>query len=181
MGNLHAKRTISKTRRKTRCGWSSWLNFTVSNKDTCRDIDQIKADLLSPKHLEEWKKTKASEDLPALGQHYCTECAKWFETQTSLEDHQKGKPHKRRYAPLLTDRTPKMTSGSLLTVSPGLSSCVRNHIRREKRKLRSVSYGPRRMARLPIPQADASKTCMPFGLAPIVTGPRKGPGVALWR
>lgn len=67
----------------------STLNIT-------RDLDQIKADLLSPKHLAEWKDTKAAEDLPGLGQHYCVECAKWFETETSLDEHTKGKPHKRR-------------------------------------------------------------------------------------
>jgi len=72
------KRTITKIRRRT------------------RDIDQIKADLLSPKHLAQWKETKAAEDLPALGHFYCTECAKWFESETNLIAHRKGKPHRRR-------------------------------------------------------------------------------------
>ncbi|KAI4592478.1 Bud site selection protein 20 [Pestalotiopsis sp. 9143b] len=72
------KRTLTKTRRKT------------------RDLDQIKADLLSPKHLSQWKDTKTSEDLPGLGKWYCTECAKWFEGEASLVLHQKGKPHRRR-------------------------------------------------------------------------------------
>ncbi|KAL1852030.1 hypothetical protein VTK73DRAFT_9313 [Phialemonium thermophilum] len=72
------KRTKTKTRRRT------------------RDIDQIKADLLSPRHLQLWKETKASEDLPGLGKHYCVECAKWFETEASLVVHRRGKPHKRR-------------------------------------------------------------------------------------
>ncbi|KAI5460262.1 hypothetical protein BGZ63DRAFT_404742 [Mariannaea sp. PMI_226] len=72
------KRTITKTRRKT------------------RDVDQIKADLLSPKHLAQWQDTKAAEDLPGLGRHYCTECAKWFETESTLVAHRKAKPHKRR-------------------------------------------------------------------------------------
>lgn len=73
-----AHRTITKTRRKT------------------RDLDQIKADLLSPKHLRQYKETRATEDLPALGQHYCIECAKWFDTETNLVSHRKGKPHRRR-------------------------------------------------------------------------------------
>ncbi|KAG7105016.1 Zinc finger protein bud20 like [Verticillium longisporum] len=73
-----AHRTITKTRRKT------------------RDLDQIKADLLSPQHLRQYKETKATEDLPALGQHYCIECAKWFDTETNLVSHRKGKPHRRR-------------------------------------------------------------------------------------
>ena len=62
-----------------------------------RDVDQIKADLLSPKHLAQWKDTKTAEDLPGLGKHYCVECAKWFETETAFDEHTKGKPHKRRY------------------------------------------------------------------------------------
>ncbi|KAI0002373.1 hypothetical protein F4779DRAFT_131376 [Xylariaceae sp. FL0662B] len=72
------KRTLTKTRRKT------------------RDLDQIKADLLSPKHLAQFKDTKTTEDLPGLGKWYCTECAKWFESEVSLVLHGKGKPHKRR-------------------------------------------------------------------------------------
>ncbi len=60
------------------------------------DVDQVKADLLSPRHLQLFKETKAAEDLPGLGRHYCVECAKWFETESSLVLHGKGKPHKRR-------------------------------------------------------------------------------------
>lgn len=72
------KRTLTKTRRYR------------------RDIDQIKADLTSPKHLKQYKDTKAPEDLPGLGRHYCNECAKWFDTETTLVVHRRGKPHKRR-------------------------------------------------------------------------------------
>ncbi|KAI1501557.1 zinc finger-containing protein [Biscogniauxia marginata] len=72
------KRTLTKTRRKT------------------RDVDQIKADLLSPRHLALFKETKATEDLPGLGKWYCTECAKWFEGEATLVVHRRGKPHKRR-------------------------------------------------------------------------------------
>lgn len=77
------KRTITKTRRKT------------------RDVDQVKADLLSPKHLKQFMETKAAEDLPGLGRHYCTECAKWFETDATLVSHRRGKPHKRRFVAVL--------------------------------------------------------------------------------
>lgn len=72
------KRTLTKTRRKT------------------RDIDQIKADLRSPKHLAQFKESKAPEDLPGLGKWYCTECAKWYESEQGFVVHLKGKPHKRR-------------------------------------------------------------------------------------
>lgn len=54
------------------------------------------ADLASKKHLQQYQGSKAPEDLPALGQHYCVECAKWFESETNLGKHAKGKPHKRR-------------------------------------------------------------------------------------
>jgi len=72
------KRTLTKTRRKL------------------RDLDQIHADIRSPKHLTQYKDTKAVEDLPALGRNYCVECAKWFESETNLNAHRRGKVHKRR-------------------------------------------------------------------------------------
>lgn len=75
----------------------------VTNKKTrtktrrhLRDLDQIKSDMLSPKHLEQYKATKASEDLPGLGQYYCVECANWFESDNAIITHLKGKNHKRR-------------------------------------------------------------------------------------
>ncbi|RDW73888.1 putative BUD20 [Coleophoma crateriformis] len=61
-----------------------------------RDLDQVHADLRSPKHLEQFKSLKPAEDLPGLGQFYCIECAKWFEAENSLVTHRKGKTHKRR-------------------------------------------------------------------------------------
>ncbi|GAP85226.1 putative zinc finger protein [Rosellinia necatrix] len=72
------KRTLTKTRRKT------------------RDLDQIKSDLLSPKHLSQYKDVKSKEDLPGLGEWYCVECAKWYDTEANMVLHLKGKPHKRR-------------------------------------------------------------------------------------
>ncbi|KAI1435873.1 zinc finger protein [Xylaria sp. CBS 124048] len=61
------KRTLTKTRRKT------------------RDLDQIKADLLSAKHLSQYHDTKSKEDLPGLGRWYCVECAKWYDTEVNLQ------------------------------------------------------------------------------------------------
>lgn len=60
------------------------------------DYDQVKADIASPRHLERYKETKAAEDLPGLGEFYCTECAKWFEGEHNLTAHRRGKNHKRR-------------------------------------------------------------------------------------
>ncbi|TQW09554.1 zinc finger containing protein [Cordyceps javanica] len=70
-----SKRTVTKTRRKT------------------RDLDQIKADLASAKHLGRFKEAKATDELPGLGQNYCIECAKWFDTNSALLAHTRGKPH----------------------------------------------------------------------------------------
>ncbi|KAF2259980.1 hypothetical protein CC78DRAFT_473972 [Lojkania enalia] len=61
-----------------------------------RDLDQVHADLRSDRHLAQYKDSKAIEDLPGLGQWYCKECAKWFESEPNFEAHQKGKVHKRR-------------------------------------------------------------------------------------
>ncbi|KAF4548346.1 putative zinc finger protein bud20 [Elsinoe fawcettii] len=61
-----------------------------------RDLDQIHADLHQEKHLKQYHDTKAAEDLPGLGQWYCTECAKWFESENNFEKHTKSKPHKKR-------------------------------------------------------------------------------------
>ncbi|KAI8953254.1 zinc finger protein [Xylaria longipes] len=72
------KRTLTKTRRKT------------------RDLDQIKADLIVPKHLSQYTDAKSNEDLPGLGRWYCVECAKWYDSEVNLVMHRKGKPHKRR-------------------------------------------------------------------------------------
>jgi len=62
-----------------------------------RDIDQIHSDLKHSRHLEQYKETKAAEDLPGLGQWYCIECSKWFADETNFNSHVKGKNHKRRY------------------------------------------------------------------------------------
>ncbi|KAF1956800.1 hypothetical protein CC80DRAFT_492295 [Byssothecium circinans] len=62
-----------------------------------RDLDQIHADLHDAKHLAQHTESKAIEDLPGLGQWYCKECAKWFESEANFGAHQKGKVHKRRW------------------------------------------------------------------------------------
>jgi len=82
------KRTITKTRRKT------------------RDVDQIKADLISSRHLAQFKDTKPSEDLPGLGKNYCVECARWFDRESTLNTHKRGKPHKRRVKQLRDEPNP---------------------------------------------------------------------------
>ncbi|OMP86003.1 Zinc finger protein bud20 [Diplodia seriata] len=79
-----------------------------------RDVDQVHADLRSERHLQLYKETKAEEDLPALGQFYCKECAKWFESNDNLTSHQRGKPHKRRLRQLREEpHTPKESEAAV--------------------------------------------------------------------
>lgn len=37
-----------------------------------------------------------SLDTPGLGQHYCVECARYFESDSALNSHWRSKVHKRR-------------------------------------------------------------------------------------
>lgn len=99
-----AKRTRTKTRRRTRYAYSLIpATFVCCDEaNTCmlrifRDLDQAKTDLQSPKYLEAYKKSKAAEDLPGSGLWYCVECSRWFDTEGTLSAHQRGKPHKRRF------------------------------------------------------------------------------------
>lgn len=62
-----------------------------------RDLDQIHSDLHVAGHLNQYKREKAEEDLPGLGQYYCTECAKWFDHEDNLTKHVKSKVHKKRF------------------------------------------------------------------------------------
>jgi len=39
---------------------------------------------------------EVDEDLPGLGQHYCTPCARYFHDETTLSNHLLTKDHKRR-------------------------------------------------------------------------------------
>lgn len=141
------KRTHTKTRRKTRCDMltAPTLNQQLANCSACRDIDQIKADLLSPKHLKAYKDTKAPEDLPGLGRWYCVECAKWFETEFSLTVHRRGKPHKRRFVfyPRLRMATRLLPSRRRANPClPSESSSCRKSLTRRTRLRRPSAFSP---------------------------------------
>ncbi|KAH8128096.1 hypothetical protein FP744_10000979 [Trichoderma asperellum] len=96
------KRTLTKTRRKT------------------RDLDQIISDLRSAKHLTQYKNTKLSQDLPGLGKNYCVACSRWFDAPSTLTAHERGKPHKRRLKQLREE------SGQSKSLSTNKSSQVEN-------------------------------------------------------
>lgn len=78
-------------------------NSKSKTRRRARDLDQVHSDLRDARHLALYKDTKAAEDLPGLGEHYCVECAKWFEGEHNLVAHRRGKPHKRRVRQLKDD------------------------------------------------------------------------------
>jgi bud site selection protein 20 len=100
-----------------------------------RDLDQIHADLRDAKHLAQHTETKALEDLPGLGQYYCTECAKWFESEANLGAHKKAKVHKRRYASRSchsADKKRKFTDSSVHVIGSNNYATSRIHRRRQR-------------------------------------------------
>ncbi|KAF9356111.1 hypothetical protein BGX34_010094 [Mortierella sp. NVP85] len=60
-----------------------------------RDIDQIHDDI-QPENAAKFEKPELDPDLPGMGQFYCIPCAKHHINKESLEEHQKGKIHKKR-------------------------------------------------------------------------------------
>ncbi|EXJ94645.1 hypothetical protein A1O1_03041 [Capronia coronata CBS 617.96] len=86
----------SKTKRRTRLVHLSTKTSTRYTDTARSDLDQVKADLKSPRHLSQHKSSKAAEDLPGLGAFYCIECAKYFSDSHNLNEHRRGKIHKRR-------------------------------------------------------------------------------------
>ncbi|RLV92169.1 Bud site selection protein 20 [Spathaspora sp. JA1] len=65
-------------------------------KRRTRDLDLIYNDLSSKESIVRLKNQPLDETKPGLGQYYCIECAKYCETQLSLDRHGKSKIHKRR-------------------------------------------------------------------------------------
>jgi bud site selection protein 20 len=69
---------------------------THDTKRRRRDIDQIQDDLEKEKGTGQKIEFEADDDLPGLGQYYCTPCARHFMDQVTLDAHQASKLHKRR-------------------------------------------------------------------------------------
>ena len=61
-----------------------------------RDIDLIYNEISSKESIARLKNQPLDDTKPGLGQYYCVECAKYFESQLTLNIHGKGKVHKRR-------------------------------------------------------------------------------------
>ncbi|KAJ1399191.1 hypothetical protein B484DRAFT_406396 [Ochromonadaceae sp. CCMP2298] len=61
-----------------------------------KDVDQIQDELKKEEEREEKMTFVPDEDLPGLGQHYCTPCGRHFADEVTLLKHEKCKLHKRR-------------------------------------------------------------------------------------
>lgn len=51
---------------------------------------------LDPKRRAELEAQPLDFEKPGLAQHYCVECAKYYETDVALNSHWRSKVHKRR-------------------------------------------------------------------------------------
>ncbi|KAK9376482.1 uncharacterized protein V1513DRAFT_410400 [Lipomyces chichibuensis] len=65
-------------------------------KRRTRDLDQVHEDLSSQASVQKLSNQPLDESKPGLGQYYCIECAKYFETDFAKTVHRRGKNHKRR-------------------------------------------------------------------------------------
>ncbi|KIM88435.1 hypothetical protein PILCRDRAFT_814330 [Piloderma croceum F 1598] len=61
-----------------------------------KDLDQIQLIDLDPKNRAKLEAQALDFEKPGLAQHYCVECAKYFETDSALTSHWRSKVHKRR-------------------------------------------------------------------------------------
>lgn len=61
-----------------------------------KDLDQIQQFDLDPKNRAALEAQEIDFEKPGLAQHYCVECAKYYETDIALNTHWRSKVHKRR-------------------------------------------------------------------------------------
>ncbi|KAK1927901.1 bud site selection-related protein [Papiliotrema laurentii] len=86
MGRLRRSRTHNARRDVSRA---------ARTRARVKDLDQIQDDM-KPENKNKYEVQPIDEDKPGLGQHYCIECAKYYETNAALQNHTKSKVHKRR-------------------------------------------------------------------------------------
>lgn len=62
-----------------------------------RDLDQVyNDDMASDQSIQKLEKQEIDEYKPGLGQYYCIQCVKYFESQAAVKSHISTKRHKRR-------------------------------------------------------------------------------------
>ncbi|KAG8766171.1 Bud site selection protein 20 [Serendipita sp. 397] len=61
-----------------------------------RDLDQIQLYDLRPAARAALERQPLDIEKPGLAQHYCVECARYFESDAALQTHWRSKLHKRR-------------------------------------------------------------------------------------
>ncbi|KAI0286049.1 hypothetical protein BGY98DRAFT_1087105 [Russula aff. rugulosa BPL654] len=61
-----------------------------------KDLDQIQLVDLDPKNRAKLEAQELDYEKPGLAQHYCVECAKYYESDSALQSHWRSKVHKRR-------------------------------------------------------------------------------------
>ncbi|KAJ2221331.1 hypothetical protein H4R99_008156 [Coemansia sp. RSA 1722] len=86
---------MTRIRRKRMHCNNKELHRKYKTKRRTKDLDQIQHDL-KPENKGRLLNQPEDEDLPGLGQHYCVECGSYYADDRSLEEHRRGRGHKRR-------------------------------------------------------------------------------------
>jgi bud site selection protein 20 len=79
-------------------GANKAFHRSIKTKHYLRDHDQIHEDLKQPTKYE---KLEVDETKPGSGQHYCVGCARFFESNETLQVHETTKKHKRMLKKML--------------------------------------------------------------------------------
>mmetsp|Transcript_113 Transcript_113/g.214 ORF Transcript_113/g.214 Transcript_113/m.214 type:complete len:119 (-) Transcript_113:359-715(-) len=82
------------SRRKTSKTKEYKRSFKTANRS--KDVDEVQDDIAREEAQGHKTVFELDDDLPGLGQFYCTPCAKHFSDEQALEAHYKAKAHKRR-------------------------------------------------------------------------------------
>ncbi|KAL4256655.1 hypothetical protein AB1N83_010968 [Pleurotus pulmonarius] len=78
-----------------------------------KDLDQIQLIDLDPKNRAKLEAQPLDFDIPGLAQHYCVECAKYYETDHALQSHWKSKEEKQK----------KCNAHLRMVISRGIDHC----------------------------------------------------------
>lgn len=99
---------VRNNRRKTSKSKEYKKAFKTDNR--ARDVDQIQEDLMKEKEKGAKMAFEVDDDLPGLGQFYCTPCGRHFFDQASLTSHADSRGHVRRYEVMFNNLIPEMNN-----------------------------------------------------------------------